>query len=187
MSRERTQSPEAPPLTPPGGTVEPVTASKPPRSPQFWGVFASLCILAFLCALDAVTITTALPTITAAVGGATQYVWIANSFVMASAVLQPLLGQIADVFGRKLPFLASTALFLTGSAIAGASHTPATLIAGRTVQGVGAGGLYALLDIVCCDSTTLRERGKFIGLMSSFAGLAAALGPALGGVIAEAK
>ncbi|KAI1735775.1 MFS general substrate transporter [Xylaria scruposa] len=166
--------------------TSPVPPSKTPRSPQFWGIFASLCILSFVCALDAVIITTALPTITAAIGGATQYVWIANSFVVASAVLQPLLGQIADVFGRKLPFLASTVFFLVGSAIAGASKNPATLIGGRTVQGIGAGGLYILLDIVCCDLTTLRERGKFIGLMSSFAGLAAALGPALGGVIAEA-
>ena len=54
------------------------------------------------------------------------------------------------------------------------------LISGRTVQGLGTGGLYVLLDIVCCDLTSLRERGKFVGLMSSFAGLAAALSPALG-------
>ncbi len=165
-------------------TVPPVKTVRPPR---FWETFAALCVLSFVCALDAVIITTALPTITASIGGATEYVWIANSFIIASAVLQPLLGQIADVFGRQLPLIASTVLFLVGSGIGGGSKNPASLIAGRTVQGLGAGGLYVLLDIVCCDLTSLRERAKFVGLMSSFAGIAAALGPALGGVIAEAE
>ncbi|KAI1172626.1 MFS general substrate transporter [Nemania sp. FL0916] len=160
--------------------------SKPTRSPLFWGTFAALCIISFICALDAIIITTALPTIIASVGGATEYVWIANSFIVASAVLQPLFGQIADVFGRRLPFIASTVLFVVGSGVAGGSRNAAMLIGGRTVQGLGAGGLYVLLDIICCDLTSLRERGKFVGLMSSFAGLAAALGPALGGVIAQA-
>ncbi|KAI2618908.1 MFS general substrate transporter [Hypoxylon sp. NC1633] len=156
------------------------------RSPRFWGTFAALCILSFICALDVVIITTALPTITAAIGGATQYVWIANSFVVASSVLQPLVGQIADVFGRQIPLIVSTMFFVLGSGIAGGAKNPAMLIGGRAVQGVGAGGLYTLLDIVCCDLVSLRDRGKYVGLMNSFAGLAAALGPALGGVIAQA-
>ncbi|KAI0903013.1 MFS general substrate transporter [Ustulina deusta] len=139
-------------------TVPPAKTVRPPR---FWGTFAALCVLSFVCALDAVIITTALPTITASIGGAKEYVWIANSFIIASAVLQPL-------------------------GIGGGSKNPATLIARRTVQGLGAGGLYVLLDIVCCDLTSLRERAKFVGLMSSFAGIAAALGLALGCVIAEA-
>ncbi|KAI1132437.1 major facilitator superfamily domain-containing protein [Nemania abortiva] len=168
-------------------TSPPSSPQKQSRSPRFWGTFTALCILSFVCALDVVIITTALPTITAAIGGATQYVWIANSFVVASSVLQPLFGQIADVFGRQLPLIGSTLLFTVGSGIAGGARNPAMLISGRTVQGIGAGGLYVLLDIVCCDLVPLRERGKYVGLMNSFAGLAAALGPPLGGVIAEAN
>ncbi len=155
--------------------------------PRFWGIFAALCILAFTCALDVTIITTALPTITADIGGATQYVWIANSFVVASSVLQPLFGQLADLYGRQAPFMASTAIFLLGSGISGGARDPTMLIAGRTVQGVGAGGLYVLLDIVCCDLVPLRERGKFVGLMNAFAGIAAAIGPVMGGAIAQAK
>ncbi|KAI0154978.1 MFS general substrate transporter [Xylariaceae sp. FL1272] len=141
----------------------------PRRSIHFWGTFVALCLISFLCALDAIIIiiiiiiTTALPTIIA-----------------------PLLGQISDIYGRRGPFIASTVLFLVGSAVVGASRNAGMLIGGRVVQGLGAGGLYVLLDIVCCDLTSLRERGKFVGLMSSFAGLTAALGPALGGVIAQA-
>ncbi|KAF2175387.1 MFS general substrate transporter [Zopfia rhizophila CBS 207.26] len=58
---------------------------------------------------------------------------------------------------------------------------------GRSIQGVGAGGVYVLLDIVCCDLMPLRERGKYLGLMFSWAGLAAALGPVLGCALAEAN
>ncbi|KAL3462036.1 MFS general substrate transporter [Aspergillus heterothallicus] len=157
------------------------------HSPRFWTIFAALCLLAFVSALDVSIISTALPTITADIGGASQYIWIANSFVVASCVVQPLFGQLADLLGRRLPFIASTALFTLGSGVAGGAHNPAMLIAGRTVQGVGAGGVYVLLDIVCADLVPLRERGKYLGLMFSWAGLASALGPVVGGALAEAN
>ncbi|KAL4756768.1 MFS general substrate transporter [Aspergillus foveolatus] len=157
------------------------------HSPRFWGIFAALCLLAFVSALDVSIISTALPTITADIGGASQFIWIANSFVVASCVVQTLFGQLADLLGRRLPLIVSTALFTLGSGVAGGAHSPAMLIAGRTVQGVGAGGMYVLLDIICADLVPLRERGKYLGLMFSWAGLASALGPVVGGALAEAN
>ena len=65
------------------------------RGLHFWGTFVALCCLSFISALDVAIVTTALPTVTEAIGGAEQYVWIANSFVVASCVLQPLFGQLA--------------------------------------------------------------------------------------------
>lgn len=82
-----------------------------PKSLRFWGVFVALCCLSFLAALDSSIITTALPTITKSIGGETEYVWIANSFVFATLVPQPLFGQIANVFGRRNPLIVSVALF----------------------------------------------------------------------------
>ncbi|KAI1879449.1 hypothetical protein JX265_002403 [Neoarthrinium moseri] len=137
------------------------------HSPRFWGIFTSLCILAFICAPNAIIISTALPTITAAIGGASHYIWFSNTFIN--------------------PLIASTALFILGSGIAGGATSPAMLIGGRTAQGVGAGGLHVLLDIVCCDLVPLRERGKYVGLMNSFAGVSAALGPPVGGAIAQVE
>ncbi|KAI1268149.1 MFS general substrate transporter [Xylariaceae sp. FL1019] len=152
---------------------------------RFWGIFAALCLLAFISALDVAIITTALPTITSQIGGARQFVWIANSFVVASCVLQPLFGQLADAFGRRTPLLTSVILFILGSGIAGGANSPNMLIAGRTVQGAGAGGIYVLLDIVCCDLVPMRERGKWLGLVFSWSGVAAALGPPVGGALAQ--
>lgn len=155
------------------------------RGPRFWGIFAALCLLSFISALDVAIITTSLPTITEDIGGATQYVWIANSFVVAASVLQPLFGQLADLLGRRGPFVAAIVLFTLGSGIGGGADGVAMLVAGRAVQGAGAGGIYLLLSIVCCDLTPLRERGKFLGLMHGCAGVAAALGPVVGGAIAQ--
>ncbi|AEO63064.1 uncharacterized protein THITE_120899 [Thermothielavioides terrestris NRRL 8126] len=152
---------------------------------RFWGIIAALCLLSFISALDVAIVTTALPTITRQIGGETEYIWIADSFVLASSVLQPLLGQLADIIGRRLPLIASAALFAVGSGVAGGASNVAMLIAGRTVQGVGAGGLYVLLDIICCDLVPLRERGKYLGILLSWAGIGAAIGPGVGGALAE--
>jgi len=172
-------------------TTQSVIAAKPISSTKshnirFWGIFCALCLLAFISALDVMIIATALPKITADIGSVEQeYVWIANSFVLASSVIQPLVGQFADIFGRRLPLMVATALFALGSGIAGGSTTVAMLIGGRTVQGVGAGAVYVLLDIVCCDLVPLRERGKYVGLMNAWAGVAAGIGPVIGGALAD--
>ncbi|KAI1778062.1 MFS general substrate transporter [Hypoxylon cercidicola] len=173
---------------------EPRTVNSSSTSPtskrhsiRFWETFVALCALAFISALDVTVITTALPDVIDSVGGASQYVWIANSFVVASAVLQPLTGPLANAIGRRIPLIASTALFALGSGIAGGANSAAMLIGGRVVQGVGAGGINVLLDIVCCDLVPLRERGKYLGLMFSWSGLAAALGPPVGGAFAQAN
>lgn len=89
------------------------------------------------------------------------------------------------MFGRRIPLISSVGVFALGSGLAGGAHNTGMLISGRTIQGVGAGGVYVLLDIVCCDLVPLRERGKYLGLMFSWAGVAAALGPPVGGALAE--
>jgi MFS family permease len=65
-----------------------------------------------------------------------NYVWVANSFWIAGTVLQPLFAQMSDLFGRKIPLLASLAIFFAGGAITGAVRSGSALIAGRGIQGV---------------------------------------------------
>lgn len=145
----------------------------------------ALGLLSFISALDVTIIATALPLITEEIGGARQYIWIANSFVFTSAVLQPLIGQLANILGRKSSLTSSILLFMIGSGLAGGAQNPAMLIAGRTVQGLGAGGIYVLIEIVCCDLVPLREREKYLAIVNVWAAVAAALGPVIGGILAE--
>ncbi|KAH7323263.1 major facilitator superfamily domain-containing protein [Stachybotrys elegans] len=132
---------------------------------RFWGIFTCLCILAFISALYVAMMTTALPTIVSEVGGATNL--------------------LADVLGRRTALFASIALFLLGSRDVCGATGPGMLIAGRDIQGAGAGGINVLIDIVCCGLVPVHERGKYLGLIFSWACIAAALGPPVGGALAE--
>jgi EmrB/QacA subfamily drug resistance transporter len=151
---------------------------------QFWLVFAALCLISFISAIDATIVTVALPTITRAIGGEDQYVWIANSFLFAATATQPLFGQISNIFGRRNPMLVSIVLFALGSGIAAGAHNVAMLIGGRAVQGLGSGGLFVLLDLIVCDLVPLRERGQYLGFMLSTAAIGTVVGPIIGGGLA---
>lgn len=63
----------------------------------------------------------------------------------SSAAVQPLFGQLANIFGRRKVTLIIVALFTLGSGICGGAESGATLIAGRAVQGMGAGGINVSL------------------------------------------
>ncbi|KAI0203708.1 major facilitator superfamily domain-containing protein [Astrocystis sublimbata] len=160
-----------------------------PRSWRFSLVFVSLCLLSFASALDGSIITTALPTITRelGVGTAQNYIWLANSFTLAQTVIQPPLGQLCDLVGRRVPMFVSLVLFTIGSGIAGGASNVSMIIAGRTVQGLGSGGIYLLVDLVVCDLVSLRDRGKYLGIVLSTAAVAAILGPVVGGGLAQAN
>ena len=83
--------------------------------------------------------------------------------------------------------LVAVSLFALGSGIAAGARDPAMLIAGRTIQGLGTGGIYVLLDVVCCDLVPLRQRGKYLGYMLSAAAIGTTVGPVIGGALAQVQ
>ncbi|KAF2276646.1 putative efflux pump antibiotic resistance protein [Westerdykella ornata] len=156
------------------------------RTWRFWLVFVSLCLALLIVSLDITIMSVALPTIAKAVPGADeQYVWISSSFLLASTVVQPFIGQLANIFGRRWPMLISVALFIVGSAIIGSANNVNQIIGGRTVQGLGGGGQFVLVEIIACDMVPLRERGKYLGMVLSAGAVGSTLGPIIGGVIAQ--
>jgi MFS family permease len=152
----------------------------------FWVIIGVLCLSTLVSSLDALIITTALPRVTDAIGGQENYVWIANSFVLASTVVQPLYAQLSNIFGRRGPMLTALALFSLGSGIAGGARNVSTLIAGRSVQGLGSAGLFVLSDLIVCDLVPLRDRSKYLSIVISTGAIGTSLGPIIGGALAEA-
>jgi len=151
-------------------------------------IFFILSLFSFISALDGTIVTTALPTIAHDIGGNDQlYLWVAQCFFFATTVPQPLYGQIANIFGRRNPFLVAIVLFALGSGLSGGATGPTMLITGRTIQGIGAAGLYVLSDIIICDIVPPRHRGPYLGVVLSSAGVGSTIGPILGGVLAEAN
>ncbi|KAL6701557.1 major facilitator superfamily domain-containing protein [Trichoderma pleuroticola] len=151
---------------------------------RLWCVFIVLCLLSFISAIDATIVTTSLPTITRDIGGGQEYVWVVNSFLFTSTVPQPLFGQISDIFGRRNPMIVAIALFAIGSGLAGGAQNPGMLIAARTIQGLGSGGLYVLSDIIVCDMVPPRHRGPYLSAILSTAAIGTTIGPIIGGALA---
>ncbi|KAH7348435.1 major facilitator superfamily domain-containing protein [Rhexocercosporidium sp. MPI-PUGE-AT-0058] len=165
--------------------VEPVDAVQVSRDWRFWMVFASLSITGLLSAIEATVISTALPTISDKLDIGEDYAWLVNSFLLTSMILQPLVGQVADIFGRRWLMISSVAVFVFGSGICGGASNSTMLIAGRTIQGIGGGGVNVLIELIICDLVPLRERGKFLGIVLSTFTIGASVGPFIGGIIVQ--
>ncbi|KAJ8486824.1 hypothetical protein ONZ51_g4574 [Trametes cubensis] len=161
--------------------------SPPPgskRGTAFWMVFASNLLVDMLSALDLTAISTALPTIVEHLHG-TDFIWAGSAYTIASTAILPLIGSLVSAFGRKPVLVAFILTFAVGSAISGAAQSMNMLIAGRTVQGLGGGGCIAITEIIYADLVPLPERGKFQGITASVWAFACAIGPPIGGALAD--
>lgn len=133
-----------------------------PKDLRFWVMLLALCMALFLSALELTAVSTALPTITADLHGE-DFVWVGSAYALASSAILPMTGGLAQIFGRRPSFLGSIALFAIGSAVCGAARNMSMLISGRTVQGLGGGGILSSTIIVIGDMVTLEERGLYAG------------------------
>lgn len=89
-----------------------------------------------------------------------SFVWVGSAYALASTVILPLTGSLANSIGRRTTLLGALTLFAAGSAMCGASSSQSLLIAGRTVQGLGGGGIMSLSDILITDLFPLSVRGQ---------------------------
>ncbi|KAI9648930.1 hypothetical protein NHQ30_001496 [Ciborinia camelliae] len=154
-----------------------------PKGVRFWLIFLGICLAGFVSSTDATIIFIALPTITRELNGQENSIWLGNAYVFATTAIQPLYGQISNIFGRRYPMIFSVALFALGSGIAGGAHTSAMFIAGRLVQGMGAGGMIMLIDLIVCDLVPLRERSTYLGIVLGACAVGTLIGPVIGGAI----
>lgn len=102
-----------------------------------------------------------------------------------STAFTPLLGQIADAFGRRWLTISIVAIFALGSGISGGASSTRMLIAGRAIQGIGGGGIILMIEMIVCDLVPLRDRGKFMGVVFALCSIGASLGPFIGGAITQ--
>ena len=98
----------------------------------------------------------------------------------------PIWGKFADLFNRKLLIQLALVIFVIGSALAGFSQDTGTLIGFRVLQGLGAGGLAALSQIIMADIISPRDRGRYAGLFGAVMAVGTVGGPLLGGVVTDA-
>jgi EmrB/QacA subfamily drug resistance transporter len=164
-------------------TAEPQTPDgliSPKR--RFYIIAAALMAL-FLGALDALVMSAAMPTIVADLGSLDLYSWVYSAYLLARAISLPVFGKLSDIFKTRRLFIISIGIFLLGSIFAGLAQSMTQLILARVLQGIGAGGNFALVYIVLADVSTPENRGKALSLASIIWGLASVLGPTFGGFV----
>ncbi|OGM50126.1 Major Facilitator Superfamily protein [Aspergillus bombycis] len=152
---------------------------------RFWAIYISLCVSILLAAVESTVTSTALPFISDELRAGEDYVWFVNSFFLTSACFQPLFGQTADLFGRRWLMIGAVAFFVLGSGISGGAINSAMMIAGRTIQGIGGGGINVMIDMIVSDLLPLRERGNFMGMIFAVFSIGTSLGPFIGGALVQ--
>lgn len=112
---------EQPPLSQPHG-----------KGSAFWLSFIAILVTTLLAALDLTAVATILPTLTEDLNGGNEFTWVGSAYALASAAILPLIGGLANIFGRKPVLLVCIILFCLGSALAGAAKNMNMMIGARS-------------------------------------------------------
>jgi EmrB/QacA subfamily drug resistance transporter len=163
-----------------------VVDTQPAGRRQVLVALSGLLIALFIATLSSTVVSTALPKIISSLHGSqTQYTWVVTASLLATTATTPIWGKLADLFDKKTLVQVSVAVFVVGSVAAGLSQTAGQLIAARAVQGVGVGGVQALVQIALAAMIPPRERGRYNGYLSSVTATSTIGGPLLGGLLVD--
>ncbi|KAF8878955.1 major facilitator superfamily domain-containing protein [Infundibulicybe gibba] len=148
-------------------------------------VFLGLALCFVTSTLDSVIVATALPTISTAFNAGSIVSWVPSAYLLTSTSFQPLYGRLSDIFGRKAALSAGMCIFMVGNLIAGFSGSIVQLIFFRGIAGAGGGGIVSMAQIVISDIVSLRDRGKYQGIIGGVNALGYAAGPLIGGALVQ--
>jgi EmrB/QacA subfamily drug resistance transporter len=147
---------------------------------------SGLLLVLFVAMASSTIVSTALPKILGALNGSqSQYTWVITATLLTATATTPIWGKLADLYSKKLLIQVAIGIFLVGSILAGFSQTASQLIGARAFQGLGMGGLQALVQIAIAAMIPPRERGRYNGYLGGVMALATVGGPLLGGVIVD--
>lgn len=140
------------------------------------GVFAG--------ALDLGVLSPALTALGASFGvGARELPWVFTLYLLANVVSIPIMTSLADRHGRRPIYIACVAIFAAGSVVAIAAPSFPIFLFARAVQAFGAGGIFPVAAAAIGDRVPAERRGAALGLVAATWGLAAVIGPNVGGII----
>jgi len=152
---------------------------------QLYLVFAGVISGLALSALDGTIVNTALATIVGELGGIEYYAWVGTAYMLTSTTATPLFGKLSDLYGRRIVYQAAIVIFAVGSILCGISQSMGQLVVSRGVQGIGGGGLLAVAFAIIGDVVAPRERGRYMGLITSIFTFSSVVGPLIGGFIVD--
>ena len=140
----------------------------------------------FVAILSNTIVANALPSIVADLRGSqTGYTWVVTATLLATTASTPIWGKLADLYPKKPLVQSAVVIFIVASIGAGLAGSMGSLIGWRLLQGIGAGGLMALTQVVIAALIPPRERGRYSGYLGSVLAAATVSGPLLGGLLVD--
>src|SRR5438067_3791676 len=137
------------------------SAANPPlNKAHVRSIFYGLMLAMFLSALNQTIVATALPTIGRDFGDFENLSWVIIAYLLSSTVVAPLYGKLSDIHGRRAMMLVALGLFIAGSVLSALASSMALLVLGRTLQGVGGGGITPMVQTTVADMIAQCERGR---------------------------
>ncbi|OQE08413.1 hypothetical protein PENVUL_c010G02443 [Penicillium vulpinum] len=172
---------------PNSGTLDGEPTQQPSEYPQgiiLVMVIVALIMIIFLVSLDQTIVATAIPKITDEFHSLNQVAWYGSAFFLTLGGFQSTWGKVYKYFPLKYSLLLSVFIFELGSLICGVAPSSTTLIIGRAIAGLGAAGIssgaYTLVGFM-----EPKKRPTLIGLIGTSYGVAAAIGPLIGGALTD--
>ncbi len=155
---------------------------------QVLEAMSGLLLAMFVAMLSGTIVANALPRIIGDLGGnQDQYTWVVTATLLAATATTPIWGKLSDRMNKKLLVQLSITVFVIGSVLAGFSQSTEGLIGFRVLQGLGLGGLQALVQIVMASIVSPRERGRYMGYFGAVMAVATVGGPLLGGFLVDSS
>ncbi|MEO8828264.1 MDR family MFS transporter [Lapillicoccus sp.] len=151
---------------------------------QIITILIGLMMGMFLAALDQTIVASSIRTIADDLHGLSAQAWVTTAYLITSTIVTPLYGKLSDIYGRKPFFLFAISIFTIGSMLCTLATSIGTLATYRAIQGLGAGGLFALALAIIGDIVPPRERAKYQGYFLAVFGTSSVLGPVIGGFFA---
>jgi DHA2 family multidrug resistance protein len=149
-----------------------------------WLVAVVVALAAFMEVLDTSIANVALPYIAGNLGASNdQSTWVLTSYLVSNAIVLPMTGWLAGVFGRKRFFMSCLGIFTVSSVLCGVAPSLGFLLLFRIMQGVGGGGLQPMAQAILADTFPPEKRGLAFALYGITAIMAPTIGPTLGGWI----
>ncbi|KAJ4407042.1 hypothetical protein N0V91_004208 [Didymella pomorum] len=149
-------------------------------------VMISLSFISLMVALDATVLVTVLPEIAHSLNGTSaEAFWAGTSYLLTSAIFQPVIASISKNFGRQQMLLLSLVFFTVGTILCSVAHNFTVLLTGRSVQGIGGGGIITVTQVIFCDIIPLRQRPKYFAMVLGAWSIGSIVGPVVGGSLVE--
>lgn len=144
----------------------------------------TLSLGVFAGALDLSVLSPALPAIGRQFAVTTSdLAWVFTLYLLVTVLSIALASTLADRYGRRPIYLACIALFAAGSIVAIAAPSYAVFLGARAIQALGAGGIFPVATATIGDVVPAARRGAALGTVAATWGLAAVIGPSIGGLV----